>query len=289
MIDYVIALAIGFVIGAASYRLQIFPWPQLYRLKRRVVDKYEPAHQGFRPVAKADAVPVPHADLVFLIIGQSNAANTGESLGNQNLQRSFDLSLVDGRVKHLADPMLNATGKSGSVWSRFAVLAESHLQGATLLFCNVAVNGSSIRKWTPDGELHQRIRIAIDGLRASGNEPTHILWQQGEKDAEDGMSEQLYSECLQRVVRALRAMGTAAPIFVSQSSICCNRGSEAIRAAQRAAVIVLDGVLPGPDTDSLDRMRHRTDGCHFSDEGLNACAHLWFKALEAHIQRPFAK
>lgn len=283
MIDQVVALATGFVIGAASYRRQSFPWPQLYRLKRRVVDNYEPAHQGFLPVANADSVPVPHADLVFLIMGQSNAANTGESLGNQKLQRSFDLSLVDGRAKHLGDPMLNATGKSGSVWSRFAVLAETHRPEATFLFCNVSVNGSSIRKWMPGGELHQRIRIAIDGLRASGNEPTHILWQQGEKDAEDGMSEQQYSANLQRMILALRAMGAAAPIFVSQSTICCNRGSEAIRAAQRAAVTALDGILPGPDTDSLDRMRYRTDGCHFSDEGLSACASLWFKALEGHI------
>ncbi len=93
------------------------------------------------------------------------------------------------------------------------------------------------------------------------------------------MSHRSYAGNLHEVMDSIRSAGIGAPIFVAIASMCHNGGSDAVRSAQAVVIRERKDLFQGANSDSLDRMRLRYDGCHFSDEGLNLHAELWFTAL----------
>lgn len=54
-----------------------------------------------------------------------------------------------------------------------------------------------------------------------------------------------------------------------------------MRARQETFPAQFPGVHPGPDLDALFDTRHRHDGGHFSDTGLDAAALAWWEAIAA--------
>jgi hypothetical protein len=209
-----------------------------------------------------------------LAIGQSQAGNTGETRGPE-VEGAYDLSILDGSIQPLRDPVLNVAGTGGSVWTRLAHLLRERDATTAVLFCSIAVTGTSITKWVPGGELHARVDRAVS---AFPQPPTHILLCLGERDAALGMTGPDFAEQLGTLMASLRDKGLSAPVFVARSTVCQNRGHPEIREAQWG--VAVPGAHKGPDTDSLG-FEYRYDGCHFSTEGLDAAARLWLAALTA--------
>jgi hypothetical protein len=155
-----------------------------------------------------------------LAIEQSQAGNTGEAPGPQ-VEGAYDLSILDGSVQPLRDPVLNVAGTGGSVWTRLACLLRERDPSTAVLFCSIAVNGTSITKWVPGGELHARVDRAIC---AFPRPPTHIFVCLGERDAALGMSGPDYAKQLKTLIASLRDKGLNAPVFIARSTVCQNRG-----------------------------------------------------------------
>jgi hypothetical protein len=142
-----------------------------------------------------------------------------------------------------------------------------------------AVGATDIARWAPGGSLHHALLDRIDQALGAGLRFTHLLWHQGEADAESGTSETDYREKFLAMLAAIRARGVDAPIYVAVTSRCGRiRGSEPIRSAQSGLRDAAGGILAGPDTDQLG-LAYRYNGCHFSTEGLDKAAALWWDAI----------
>ena len=213
--------------------------------------------------------------MVALPFGQSNAANSGET---RYRSRGRVYNFYGGKLYAARDPLLGATGRGGSVWTRLGdrLVAEGHYDA--VVFVPLGVGATGIARWAPGGDLHAKVLGAIREVRGSGLGVTHLLWHQGESDV--GTTGTLaYKTMFLDLLVSIRNEGVDAPIYVSVTTRCHNQGADrTIRRAQQELVDPSLGIYAGPDTDKLGR-RYRYDRCHFSTEGLDEFADLWLRAL----------
>jgi lysophospholipase L1-like esterase len=217
---------------------------------------------------------------VLLTFGQSNSANYGESRYTAT-DKVLNFNIHDGMCYAAADPLLGADGNGGSVWGRVgdALIASGAFD--RVLIVPFGIGSTGIAEWTAGGRLHPRVAFAAQQLARAGIAPTHVLWHQGENDARRHTSAEDYSRMFEEMVRALRGYGIQAPVFPAVATLCNDLGSDTLRDAQRALPERIDGVYPGPDTDTLSDMKDRVDYCHFSERGMQAHARLWADAILA--------
>ena len=227
---------------------------------------------------------------VFLVCGQSNAANHGE--GVYAAQRDvFALNFMDLRCFRGDDPLPGASGDGGSLWSRLGDALVDRGLYRSVLFVSIAVGGTFITDWTDEGtQVRGRLLLTLERLRKRLG--SHFLafdgvfWQQGEAEANHtDMGAEAYQAKFGGIVETLRAGGVYAPIFVARSTICegptpnpfCNH--EAIRQAQFGLADITRGIVAGPDIDTIGP-DGRHDGCHLSILGLQQAVALWLETIE---------
>lgn len=270
----------GFFYGLTAYKFDLAPVPQLRFVKEHIAGE-RGVRVGVNDTENRIEVSCKRADaetIVLLTAGQSNSANHGQTRYTPTGD-VVNFNWFDGKCYKAADPLLGATGKGGSVWTRLGELMTRANPSRRVVIAPVGVDATSIKRWVPGGDLHFRIEEALAGLRRAGLKPDAVLWHQGERDTQDGMDGKSYSKLLQQTLKSLRKKAGGAPVFIAFATICHNPGSPAIRAAQIDAARSLEGVYPGPATDSLDRMAWRYDGCHFSHAALEWVARRWHQAI----------
>ncbi len=240
---------------------------------------------------------------VYIIAGQSNAANYGET--PQYPKSGYVSAWAGGRWTPAADPQPGATGAGGSFIPSFGDALVAALHVPVGVVC-LAVGSTSVREWLPrgvemshppttgahcfiqadgkirsTGELYSSIVGAIRQFPQRGVRA--VLWHQGESDWNQPAGHEIelaeYETDLKRIIAASReAAGWDVPWFVAQTSYHSpgDPGSPEFRAAQRA---VTDGALTrlGPNTDELTGpMREKNGtGVHFSAAGLQRHGELW--------------
>src|SRR6185437_8096672 len=106
----------------------------------------------------------------------------------------------------------------------------------TVVLAPISVGGSRIEEWTTGGVRHRRLQIAIQRAHELGLRFTHLLWHQGESNANDRPDGDLYARCFKNIYAAIRDYGVDAPIYVAQATICESGPNEIIRSAQRSVV-----------------------------------------------------
>jgi hypothetical protein len=263
---------------------------------------------------------VPHVGVgeVFVVAGQSNAANHGEE---RLRPQTGQVSAFDGaRWRPADDPQPGASGDGGSFLPPFGDgIADRFRVPVGLVACGIGA--TSVREWLPAGSrfpnpptLTGRVRQSPDGGWESQGEAfaqltrrlqqlgphgfRAVLWHQGESDANQPdpartLPGDRYREYLTELIRASRReAGWAAPWFVAQASyhVPGDEGSPDIRAAQ-AALWDSGVALAGPDTDALkgDLRDNQGRGVHFSGRGLREHAARWVAKvapwLEAELER----
>jgi hypothetical protein len=217
--------------------------------------------------------------MVALTFGQSNSANFG---GTPRAAGPGVYNFANGHLYHAVDPLLGATGDLGSVWTRLGdTIIAAGLYDA-VVFIPIGVDNTHIARWTATGDLHPRVLTALDEARGEGLTITHLLWHQGESDNRLKTTRIQYRTMLVQMVTSIRTHDVTAPIYVSVASRCGDAEANGeIEQAQRDVLSIRDGILPGPDTDTLGPAFRLPDGCHFSDEGLAQFAKLWLEVLRA--------
>jgi hypothetical protein len=216
--------------------------------------------------------------MVALVFGQSNAANFGETLHTSG---PGVYNLYQGRLYRARDPLRGANGEWGSVWTRLGDRLIAEKRYDTVIFVPVAVGGTEIARWAPDGDLHQLLLKAIEDTQRRKLKFTHLLWHQGESDGVLFTRKADYQARFLAMLGSIREHGVGAPIYVAVATRCGTYPvSPEIQQAQRELVDPAAGILAGPDTDLLDET-WRHDGCHFSAGGLEQHARLWLEALAA--------
>lgn len=226
---------------------------------------------------------------IFLVLGQSNAANHGE-VRYAAEREVYSLDFLRMRCTRAADPLAGASGTGGSIWPRLGDRLIEKGLCRRVLFVPLAFEGSFITHWIPGGPMHNRTALALSRLRKELGSPalafSAVLWQQGEAEASSTkMSARAYKMHFHDIVGDLRAGGVFAPVFPAVATTCEAGGRPqlniaAIREAQLGLAEPAGGIFAGPDTDSLGA-EFRFDSCHFSGPGLDRCAALWCDVLSA--------
>lgn len=241
---------------------------------------------------------------VFLIAGQSNSANHGET---KLIVESGRVTSFDGTSWKIAnDPQGGASGHGGSFIPPFGNHLAKQFK-VPVGIVSIGSGGTSVREWLPKGArfpnpptvldnvtqlengqwesqglLFDRLANRLQQLGPNGFRAA--LWHQGESDANQRdpgrtLSGELYQEYLTQLIHeSRRAAGWQVPWFVAQASYHTpeDPGSPDIRAAQKA--LWQNGTaLEGPDTDSLTGAHRENNGkgVHFSEAGLLAHGKLW--------------
>jgi hypothetical protein len=249
------------------------------------LDRLDPLHLSFRrtsgrrAVSEAMFVANP-GNAVILAIGQSNIANECDPSALYEANNEvFNFNFFDGKCYEAKDPLLGASINRSNVLTRLGDMLIERGKFRRVLLVPIAHGGTYAREWSPGGRMFPRLAWTLDRLRDRKIRITHILWQQGESEAaQSNPRPEDWSRQFMAMVGAVRAAGADAPIYVAQSTICCNDPNDQIRAAQRQVVNLAAGILPGPDLDLVGR-DERYDGCHFSAVGLRHAAALWHEAL----------
>lgn len=226
---------------------------------------------------------------VLLTFGQSNSANAGRdryipagAVANFNIH--------DGKCYVAQDPLLGPDGTGGSVWGVLADKLITSGEYDRVLIAPFGIGGSSVSQWQADGFLHPILTRATKAINDYNITPTHVLWHQGESDAQTATPEAEYVEKFQFLQSVLVDAGITAPIHVAVATHCemlavaqeekteFSEGQTQVRTAQQK-LATLPGMASGPDTDSIQGTAYRHDNCHFNAQGMQEHAKLWQKAL----------
>jgi hypothetical protein len=224
--------------------------------------------------------------VVILALGQSNAANFGES--RYTVSCPNVLNFFEGNYYPCADPLKGARGDKGNVWG---ILGDSLVQlgfAKKVIIAPCAIGGTSIQTWKPGGSNNYLIVETINYLKAKGLTITHVLWHQGESNntstlplvQRQTLGNQYRSDFLSLVAQ-LRSLDVDAPVFPAIATRCAQEPDTVLQRVQRNLADEASGIFNGPDTDALGD-EYRFDGCHFSTNGLKAHSALWNGILRAH-------
>lgn len=272
------AVGAAIVLGLAAVPATWTLWQQ-HRVDRSLMHRIDALASA--PDAVVPCRPDAEKPLVLLALGQSNAANLGAARGATPAMAVF----AEGRCHPAADPLPNASGQGGSLWTRLPEALRRSGASQRVLLVPLAVDASAIDDWTRgNSPLRHRLRVLMHSMREAQIQPDFVLWQQGEADAQRGTSSAAYFSNVGRLRALLDEEGVRAPLVMALSTHC--RGTDG-RAVRDAMVRVAHGradILIGPDTDTLQGDRYRADGCHFSAPGLEAAAAAWASVLTRQLR-----
>jgi len=221
--------------------------------------------------------------MVALAFGQSNSANFGLGL-KKSKERVFNF--YHGKLYKAEDPMLGADALGASTWPRLGdlLIASDHYKN--IVFATIGISGSTISRWEPDGDLHPLLLSTLQSIKESGLTITHLLWHQGESDAAINTSKAAYQKSFRKMIKAIHEQGTTAPVYISIATRYKDHPkNQTIRSAQIELAQKDDSFFQGPDSDQLGD-NFRKDGTHFTSEGLDHLAQLWFNQLIISHDKP---
>ena len=172
-------------------------------------------------IKRETACPDPTETLVFVVFGQSNAANYGEHRLIAP-DRTFDF--FDNRCFEGSDPQFSATGKGGSPWPAFASALRDGGETRAILMTNVAVGNTRIDQWQPGTQHADSLQSEAKALQAKGYTINAFLFFQGEADRET--PEPTYRQALSNIADMTAAISPDTPLVASDSSICAHTERE---------------------------------------------------------------
>ena len=258
---------------------------------------------------------VPHVGVgeVFVVAGQSNSTNYGETLQSPQTRM---VTSFDGSVWRIADdPQIGAQdgSKKGSFVPAFGDALYRKYR-VPIGVASVGHGSTSVRQWLPAGELVEVMptmtkfvthaadgSLICDGTLFNGlmarirefgpNGFRAILWHQGESDghqpAEHEISPATYERMLEHIIQSTRQQaGWNIPWFVAQATYhsAQDTSNSALRQAQ-SNLWANGTAFRGPDTDTLTAAYREKNGTgvHLNDAGLKAHGALWAERVEEYL------
>lgn len=261
------------------------------------------------------ASTIPHVGVgeVFVIAGQSNSTNYGETLQTVQTGMVSTFSGDSWRIANDPQPGTQDNSKKGSFLPSFGDALYRKYQ-VPIGIASTGHGSTSIRQWLPAGEkvevmptMTKYITKTADGTLISDgtlfNGMMHriqqfgphgfraVLWHQGESDShqapEHEISASTYRDMLEHVILSARQQaGWDIPWLVAQASYHTpeDPSTPPIREAQQS--LWKSGIaLQGPDTDTLTAAYRQNNGkgTHFNDAGLKAHGALWAQSVEVWL------
>lgn len=216
---------------------------------------------------------------VYIVAGQSNAVGHGnnDQLYTNTLGLRAGMFTFEG-WKELSDPTgirSDDTNAGGSEWPLLASLILE--QGIPVAFVPTAKNSTAISQWQPGQFLYEDMHTRIQSLPAPYARA--VLWQQGENDANMGMSANYYAAKLETIADSLYADFNL-PLFAAYlSNYVYTPKSALINQGITKAVNEREYIYLGAD---LHAMSPNLPNVHYlTDAKLQKEAQRWYLALQA--------
>jgi hypothetical protein len=277
-----------------------------YRMQVRLL-------QRTKTVAETEVAHVGMGE-VFIVAGQSNSTNYGETL--QTIQSGM-VSAWSTRSWQIADdpqPGVQDHSKKGSFIPPFgdALYGRIHVP---IGIASVGHGSTSIRQWLPAGDRVEAMptmtkfivkddsgALVSDGILFNGMTQCMqqfgehgfraLLWHQGESDAnqppEHQISAATYQKMVMRVIRASRQRaGWNFPWFVAEATYHSPSDTSTPAFEQAQQSLWASGIaFAGPNTDVLGAPYRQNNGkgVHMNDAGLKAHGAMWASIVEQYIE-----
>jgi hypothetical protein len=230
---------------------------------------------------------------IYLIAGQSNAANFGSPAIDPNDDRVSARTLPTGNSwVRLKDPLPNfdpsRAGSGGSAWTRLGSLLTA-AENVPVGFLSLGIGNTKVDEWlSPNLFYLTRIRDSIRSFPPNGFKA--VLWHQGERDANISTTFADYQSRLQSVIAASRIEPGSTwnvPWYIAEASDQSGSSNltqeEPIKAAQRAVAFNDPFTFLGASADEFHLENASggklSDGIHFNSPGLADHAGQWFSIL----------
>lgn len=237
---------------------------------------------------------------VFIVGGQSNAANHGQTETKSTNPLNSALYPQFGTWVELADPLPFASNWKlpqfgsrsyfgGSPWPTFADAVSANT-GVPVGMASVAWGGSSVNEWLVGGNadytqyskeqaLVNYMIIAAKRMPDCGF--SAVLWHQGETDSLNGTPKATYvAKMIQLRNKFVQETGCSKPWIIAQASymppltgISVSAMAQISQAQQELWQV--SGFMEGPNTDLLIGSQYRFDEVHFNLAGLKLHGQLW--------------
>lgn len=213
---------------------------------------------------------------VFIVPGQSLAANFGVTPYTPTSTKVQNLNLYDGKVYQMKDPALGADNIHGGYVGR---LGQKLIDGGTfhrVIFETIAVGASTMKEWSPQGQLNHRLLAAVLRCRQHGYPISGIMLDLGNTDGANGTTQAAWQVSFQETRASVVGLGVDPVWWVANETMFTTVVHPTIQAAIAG---VIDGVnvRAGADTDSLTDPSYRqaADPPHLTDVGNDSNATLW--------------
>jgi hypothetical protein len=236
-------------------------------------------------IAYPDKIELPRPEItartmVAFVFGQSNSANSGGE--RHEAAGDHVLNYWAGKYYRAVDPLLGASGQTGSVWVTTANRLIAGQKADKVIYLAAGIGGTSVREWRKGGRLHGMLEARLLEARRQNIPVTHFLWHQGEQDnpaaSKSALDVEGYKQGLKEIIALTKIYFPQSRFFVAQASRCFDAPSSSELLKAQAEMAQLDGVFLGPNTDLIGPM-DRFDGCHLSGRGLDKHADAWVRAL----------
>lgn len=220
--------------------------------------------------------------MVFLAMGQSNAANYG--LGTY-IPKKEVYNYYKGNLYHAEEPLLGADGSGCSVWTRLAdKLIDSGLYDRVIIV-PCAKGSTSVSCWA-EGICNEQLVETLNFLKDDKIKLTHVLWLQGETDNFNKTTKQEYKNKLKKIIGLLRKNNVNAHFITSLTSYFPYTShpygiNQAITAAQYEVAKETKNAFVGPNTDQFNLAFYRHEDVHFTSPGLEKLASAWFNVIKS--------
>jgi len=223
----------------------------------------------------------------FLVAGQSNAVSTNyghdapvSSTGMVVVNDYYDdLGPGAGKAIRSLDRLLVPSAdqpiRSNVCWTACGDILAGRF-GVPVGFLNVAVSNTDTGRWNPQtGDLPAML---LDLQRMGVYRA--VLWQQGESDVLNGLTEDQSQANLAALLKASRDVTPGIPWFIARNSLKSETpyAQQPVRRAQEG-VIARGLALAGPDTDQVRETPRWVGVADFCFEGLDRNGELWAEVL----------
>ena len=250
---------------------------------------------------------------VFVVSGQSNSTNYGESRQIAQSNMVTALGPKGWQIANDPQPDVQDGSDGGSFIPSFGD-AMYKRYGVPIGVASVGRGGTSVRQWLPkgtpvevmpsyqayiyysqsgdvlsDGELYSYMHTQIARLGRNGFRA--LLWHQGESDSNQPEGHNITGDTYQKMMEKLISSEQADadwdfPWFVAKATYNSptDPSCPPIQMAQQE--LWQNGpALQGPDTDQL-MMQYRSDkgqGTHFNGAGLRLHGQLWAESVSRYL------
>ncbi len=217
---------------------------------------------------------------IILIFGQSNAANSGEYMYTTKYPKQTG-NFFNGTCTELNSPLIGASGEEGNFTVGLADKLIEEKIFENVLIANISIGGSSIMRWSENGNLN---KLFFDNLKKLGAVDI-IIFHHGEKDVEVGLTKEQYKAAFSSIKDQVSKTHDSTPIFLGISTIC-GEYQDSENQIHIGLMELVDnqkiylGVNADKKLNKVDR-RERA-GCHLSYLGQEKIINEYSKSLASH-------